>query len=155
MKNNYAKAYTEVLEILSYFSKEEYSKIPKEKIKYFKDNMDKDYIYTINPKIDLSLQDISNEANAILISLFRDYFASEEQKEKLTELLNENQVKVEERNELKKKQNYSTNIFENRTKSNQTEEADEEVEITVYKESLFDKISEWMKQLFSKIKHSN
>ena len=28
MTNNYAKAYTEVLEILSHFSDEEYSKIP-------------------------------------------------------------------------------------------------------------------------------
>lgn len=32
MLNNYAKAYTEVLEILSHFSEEEFSKIPKEKL---------------------------------------------------------------------------------------------------------------------------
>ena len=56
MNSNYAKAYTEVLEILNYLSKEEYSKIPEEKIRYFKENMDKDYIFTVNPRIDLSLQ---------------------------------------------------------------------------------------------------
>ena len=33
--NLYAKAYTEVLEIISYFSKEEYSKIPSEKIEFY------------------------------------------------------------------------------------------------------------------------
>ena len=32
MTNTYAKAYTEVLEILKYFPHEEYLKIPKEKI---------------------------------------------------------------------------------------------------------------------------
>ena len=69
MTNTYARAYTEVLEILNYLSKEEYSKIPEEKIRYFKENMDKDYIFTVNPRIDLSLQKISKETNAILISL--------------------------------------------------------------------------------------
>ena len=44
-----------------------------------------------NPEIDLSVQYISNEANAILVSLFRDYFASENQKIKLINLLNKNQ----------------------------------------------------------------
>ena len=31
MNNKYAKAYTEVLEILRHFTEEEYSRIPKEK----------------------------------------------------------------------------------------------------------------------------
>ena len=48
MINTYAKAYTEVLEILKYFSEEEYSKIPQEKIEFYKNNMDKNYNYNIN-----------------------------------------------------------------------------------------------------------
>ena len=44
MNNNYSKAYTEVLEIIKYFPEEEYSKIPKEKIDFYKKNMDKNYI---------------------------------------------------------------------------------------------------------------
>lgn len=95
MTNTYAKAYTEVLEILKYFSVEEYSKIPQEKIAFYKNNMDKNYNYSINPNIDLSKQYISKEANAILISLFRDYFATENQKEMLNNLLNQNQEKLE------------------------------------------------------------
>ena len=42
--------------------------------------MDQNYIFTINPEIDLSEQNISPEANAIIINLFTDYFATEEQK---------------------------------------------------------------------------
>lgn len=95
MTNTYARAYTEVIEILSYFSKEEYNKIPEEKISFYKKHMDKDYIYSINPEIDVSKQEISKEANAILISLFRDYFATEKQLQTLNSLLNQNQEKLE------------------------------------------------------------
>ena len=62
MINTYAKAYTEVLEILKHQSTEEYSKIPQEKIDFYKNNMDKTYNYIINPNIELSKQNISKEA---------------------------------------------------------------------------------------------
>lgn len=104
----YKRAYTEVLEILNHFSEEEYCKIPKEKIDFYKENMDKDYIYSINPKLELSKQYISKEANAILISLFRDYFATEKQKKVLKNLLNQNQERLEQA----KRERYSAdNIF--------------------------------------------
>ena len=108
MINTYAKAYTEVLEILKYFSEEEYSKIPQEKINFYKNNMDKNYNYNINPNIDLSKQYISKEANAILITLFRDYFATESQKKTLNNLLNQNQNKLEN---IRIEKYNSNNIF--------------------------------------------
>ena len=55
---NYAKAYTEVLELLRYLPIEEYSKIPEEKINRFKENMDKYYEYKIDPNTELSKQNI-------------------------------------------------------------------------------------------------
>ena len=53
INNIYAKAYTEVLEVLKYFPEEEYKKIPIEKINFYKRNMDKNYKFTINPEKDL------------------------------------------------------------------------------------------------------
>ena len=145
MINNYAKAYTEVLEILSYFSKEEYSKIPEEKIKYFKKNMDKDYIYTINPEIDLSLQKISNETNAILISLFRDYFANESQRKMLTELLNKNQEKA---NKAKREKYNPDDIFNKKQKETiNTNIKNTKLKIVECKESLFSKFTKFIKRL--------
>ena len=47
------KAYTEVLEILNHLKTEEYCKIPKEKIEFYKKNMAKDYTYNFNPKLEL------------------------------------------------------------------------------------------------------
>ena len=96
MTNAYTRAYTEVLEILSHFSKEEYAKIPTKKIEFYRSNMDKKYNYKINPEVNLAEQEISKEANAILITLFRDYFASEKQNIALKKLLNQNQLKEEQ-----------------------------------------------------------
>ena len=58
INSTYSRAYTEVLEIIKYFPEEEYSKIPKEKIEFYKNNMDKNYDFSINPEIDLSEQNI-------------------------------------------------------------------------------------------------
>ena len=147
MISNYAKAYTEVLEILSYLPKEEYSKIPEEKIKYFKENMDKDYIYTINPEIDLSVQYISNEANAILVSLFRAYFASENQKIKLINLLNKNQ---EKENEAKREKYNPDNMFNKKNTENiDNNIKDSKLEILECKESVFSKFTKFIKRLLN------
>jgi len=108
MISKYRRAYTEVLECLNYLPENEYAKIPKEKIDFYKENMDKDYKFFIDPKIDLAKQNISEEANAILISLFRDYFASERQKGVLEKILDKNQEMLEQM----KREKYSVdNIF--------------------------------------------
>ncbi len=145
MTNIYAKAYTEVLEILNHFSKEEYAKIPIEKIEFYKTNMDKDYHYTINPKVDLSKQYISKEANAILISLFRNYFANEKQKLILENILNQNQLKLEKE---KKEQYSSDNIFKN--KGGEFVETSINNSLVEYKKSLFSKILDKIKRIFNK-----
>ena len=49
--------------------------------------MDKNYNFKINPEIDLAEQNISKEANAIIVNLFTDYYATEEQKVKIKEIL--------------------------------------------------------------------
>ncbi len=145
MSNKYAKAYTEVLEVLNYFSDEEYSKIPEEKIKYFKDNMDKDYIFTINPEMNLSLQNISIEANAILIVLFRDYFATEEQKKTLIKLLNKNQEKTDE---IKRAKYNPNNVFNKKNTEKYKDIKNNESEMVEYKETFINRFISFIKGLF-------
>lgn len=111
MTNIYKKAYTEVLEILSHLPEEEYYKIPKEKIDFYKDHMDKTYIFKINPQLELSKQAISKQANAILISLFIDYFATDKQKKILKNLLYQNQERLEQDKRVIYNDN---NIFKNK-----------------------------------------
>jgi hypothetical protein len=157
MTSTYAKAYTEVLEIIKYFSKEEYNKIPTEKINFYKNNKDKDYIYKINPQEELSKQNISREANAILITLFRDYFATEIQKKTLTSLLNQNQKKLEEirreeynPDKLFKKQQSNISKEQNNRIENKIEKAIEEKSLVKIEEKWYKKIILFFKNILKK-----
>lgn len=79
----YANAYSEVLEILKFISKEDYEKIPASKIELFKLNSNKEYKFTYNPEKTLDEQNVSKRAKAIIGILFRDYWATEIQREKI------------------------------------------------------------------------
>lgn len=150
MINTYAKAYTEVLEILKYFSEEEYSKIPQEKIDFYKNNMDKNYNYNINPNIDLSKQYISKEANAILITLFRDYFATESQKKTLNNLLNQNQNKLEN---IRREKYNSNNIFSKNYRNIDIEDKENKQELALIEINdmkWYKKIWKFIKELLRK-----
>lgn len=149
ISNAYAKAYTEVLEIIKYFPEEEYNKIPVEKIEFYKNNMDKDYNFTINPEIDLSEQNISSEANAVIVNLFTDYYATEEQKVKIKNILDINQQKEEQ----EKREKYNPdNIFKKQHQENKIDEKNiqNEVALVEYKESIFKKIINKIKSIFHK-----
>lgn len=143
----YAKAYTEVLEIIKHFPEGEYNKIPKEKIEFYKDNKDNDYVFVINPEIDLSEQNISPEANAIIVNLFRDYFATEEQKVKIKEILDLNQKKEE----LEKREKYNPDdIFKNKREIKNEEQTEEKSLTLVQEEKWYQKIFNLIKGLFRK-----
>lgn len=147
MNNKYAKAYTEVIEIISHFSDEEYSRIPKEKIEYYEENRDKNYIFKLEPNVDLSEQNISREANAILVSLYRDYFASETEKQKINTVLNINQQKLEE----EKREKYNPEkLFENNKEDNKEEVKEELALIEVKNENWYEKILMFLQRLFKK-----
>lgn len=91
----YANAYTQVLEILKYIPVEDYNKISKNKIELFETNANNDYHFTYSPEKSLSEQNVSKIAKGIIAILFRDYWATDIQKEKII-----------------KKQNYDRHILE-------------------------------------------
>ena len=76
----YANAYTEVLDILKYISKEDYEKIPKSKIKVFEENSNKNYSFTYDENKTLDEQNVSETAKMIIAILYRDYWATKEQR---------------------------------------------------------------------------
>ena len=89
---NYSKAYTEVLEILTYLPEEEQKKIPVERIEFYFENRDKEYDFHYDENIPFDEQKVLPETQAIIVTLFRDYFATNEQKEKLEEILKHNEI---------------------------------------------------------------
>ena len=151
MISKYRKAYTEVIEIIKYFPNEEYAKIPLEKINYYKENMDKNYNFQINPNIELEKQNISKEASAILVTLFNDYFATDRQKEVLKNLLEQNQQKLEIR---KYKEYNPRNLFKQSTIKHQNKETLQgnktENSLVEIKESFFTKFINFIKNIFKR-----
>lgn len=147
----YKRAYTEVIEIIKYFPNEEYAKIPLEKINYYKENMDKDYNFKINPNIELEKQNISREANAILVTLFNDYFATDRQKEILNNLLKQNQQILEE---LKQEKYNPSNLFmQSKTQQQNTvtiQENNSENSLIGIKENFFTKFINFIKNIFKR-----
>lgn len=109
----YANAYSEVLEILKYVSKEDYEKIPNSKIELFETNHNKEYVFKYNPNKTLDEQNVSKTAKAIIAILFRDYWATEIQKEKIINKQNYDRMKLEEE---KRTRYNSDNLFKNNEK---------------------------------------
>ena len=128
----YANAYSEVLEILKYISKEDYEKIPNSKIELFETNYNKDYIFKYNPNKTLDEQNVSKTAKAIIAILFRDYWATEIQKEKIISKQNYDRMKLEE--ERKARYN-SNNLFKNNEKRIIMDNTEKEEELALIETS--------------------
>ena len=79
------------------------------------DNRDNNYNFKYDDTIPFEENNIMFETKVIFVSLFKDYFATEKQKEKLEEVLKNNETKRQEL--LKEKYSYE-NLFKN---SNNTE----------------------------------
>ena len=137
----YANAYKEVIEILKHVSKEDYDKIPEEKINLFETNANKDYSFTYDINKTLDEQNVSKKAKTIIAILFRDYWATDIQREK---------IKAKEQydrriNEQKSREIYNPdNIFKKTEKIENNTTPAEEKKIIPYKES-------FIKKLFNKI----
>lgn len=146
----YANAYSEVLEILKYISKEDYEKIPNSKIELFESNHNEDYIFKYNPNKTLDEQNVSKTAKAIIAILFRDYWATEIQKEKIINKQNYDRMKLEE----EKKRRYNLdNLFKNNEKKiimNNTEEEEELALIETNDIKWYEKVWRFLTKSFRK-----
>lgn len=87
MISDYGKACTEVIEILKLLPKYQYEKIPQKEIDYYIKNSDKEYNFKLNPDLPLSEQKILRTTYTILVTIWRDYFISDEKKNILNDIL--------------------------------------------------------------------
>lgn len=145
--NNYNNAFTEVYTILDYLDEEELKKIPSEVLEVIASNRNLEYEYQIDEDVELKECQMLPETKAILFNLFRDYLSTPEQKEKIIRV----QAEERKRNELKKQEKYSTDVFANRIQEIE-KKAEETVELIEYKESIFKKILDKIKSFFKRNK---
>ena len=106
----YANAYTEVLDILKYISKEDYEKIPKSKIKVFEENSNKNYNFIYDENKTLDEQNVSEITKVIIAILFRDYWATKEQRYII--IKKQQEIKDQKQKELMAKFEQNKNISE-------------------------------------------
>lgn len=136
----YANAYSEVLEILKYISKEEYNKIPKSLIEVYEKNANKNHYFNYNPSKTLEEQNASTITKCVIAILFRDYWATETQREEIIKKQKYKRSLIEE----EKRTRYNVdNIFKNK------ERIEDNNKLTIiHKEKWYTKIVRWVRKLF-------
>ena len=146
MKNNTKDAYVEVLSIIDLLEENQRSKIPKKLKDFFEKNKNQNYQANIVPDIPLEEQDLLQETIDILAMLKLNYWCTNEEKEELLDLLNENEKKYQE--QLLEKYN-PDNLFKRREET-KVVLSEEESLIEYKKYTLFDKIKIFIKNIFRK-----
>lgn len=131
----YRNAFKEVDEILKYTDIDLVNKIPKKFINFLRANMNNDYEFNVQEGLHLNKQNLSEEANNILALIYRDYWATEEEKE---------EFRKKDEEERKLNEEKLKHIFD-RKDNEQIEEKKNNQLIKIEHES-------FIKRLFSKIK---
>ena len=144
----YSEAATEVLTILEHTEIEKVNKIPKNFIKFLKENSSKTYKPDFDFSKPINELNLKQKTQSILAIIYLKYWANEEEKKAFKKRIKENEEKYQQ--ELKKQ--YSTDNlfktkkgiienFENQTQKNLLPE--------VKKENFIQKIINKMKKIFS------
>ena len=131
---------------------EDYNKIPKSEIELFEAYADNNYTFNYDTSKTLEEQNVSDITKAIIILLFRDYWATEIQRKKIIAKQNYDRMKLEE----KKKEKYNAHIFQDRNNDKQKINIEDTKEIILveYKESIFKRIINKIKTIFDKQKEA-
>lgn len=142
MENLNKRAVSEVIQILNHTEKEIIERIPEKFIKFLFDNADNEY----EPNIDFFDENwensIDEDAKALLAIIYRDYIASDNER---NELLEEERKENAKQEELLREKYNPDNLFKNNQK---TEEQKDFVSNTQLEEI---KEISWYKRLFKKI----
>lgn len=140
----------QVLTVLAFFEKSILKKIPSKafiNLNNLAADSKKDYY--IDKRKDLLGQNISEEAKDLIALLYYTYIADGNEKNELLEIWNQNEKEYQD--SLKEKYNVD-NLFEKRKKESieNAEEVTSEVSLVEYKETLFKKIINKIKNILKK-----
>lgn len=145
MENSYQCAYVEIIEILKRVPREMVNKIPKERIKFWKAKKDKEYVFEYDESKSLREQNIMRETEIIYANIFKEYWATEEDKAKI---LQKEQLELQKIEDLKCS---GEELFKNKEQVEETNENNvQEVGITVVEKKWYDKFFSFFKRIFKK-----
>lgn len=110
-QKDYAKSYTELIEILKYFPKSDLAKIPKNIILKYIKYRDTNYTFSYNPNLNLKSQNVSKLAQILVANLYIDYFTTKNENENIKNEDYQELLKLEK--QMQEKYNIN-NIFKKR-----------------------------------------
>lgn len=132
----YARSYTEILEIFKYIPENLIKKIPESMIKRFYQNMDKNHFFLYDIKKNFEEQKISHLTTIIFANLYINYWASEKDKNRINEY--DKKILIEKEQEKLKK--YNPNEIFNRRNEINNKTKEEKSLIEIENKSFFRKI---------------
>ena len=142
MDELYKNGLAEVDMILNYADEESINMIPKSLLKFIEENKS-NYTPKIDPNKNLNEQDLLYETKVILSVLYRDYWASEDERKQLLKSEKQELIKIENRKQ--EKYNYN-NLF--KKNKNERKEDLQEIKSLVVRENLLKKILNKIKRIF-------
>ena len=153
VNNKYGIAYSEILEILKHIPIEDYNKIPKSEIELFKAYADDNYTFTYDTTKTLAEQNVSDITKGLIILLFRDYWATEIQRNKIIAKQNYDRIKLEEEKEAKYN-SYKALYHNYKNSSVNNEKINQESALIELKNmKWYEKIWKSIKKFFSKMEN--
>lgn len=148
MEDTYEKACTEFIQLLRFFPRESVEKIPEKKLQLYINKMDRSYYYEVDINKSFEEQNMSEKTKAIFANIFRDYWATDYQRERIEAKEKYDREQIE--NEKYEKYN-PNDIFKNKNKVEIKDEVNlNSVAMIEYKESIFKKIMNKIKDTFKR-----
>lgn len=145
---SYIKAYTEVNCLLEYLPQSYIDKLPKKLIELIQNQSNEQYNINIDTNKSLLEQEFSQKTKDLIAVIKYNYWSTDEEKQQLKQIFYENENKYQK--ELLEKYN-PNDIFkkkESKTEMPQQEVIENNVQMVVYKESIFTRFFNKIKNLF-------
>lgn len=145
-------AYTEVCAVLNNMDQSDVAKIPSDILAYYKNNSDKSYNFQLDKYKPFNQQKLSYTAEVVLAILFRDYWATPEQRNRIVQKEKYDLKKIEEEKRKKYDPNFlslNTNNTNNKVINSNKEKEQSQSLALIKEEKWYNKILNYFKRFFN------
>ena len=147
----YLNSLSELSEIIKNLGEKIRAKIPNDVIDYIENNKSQTYKWSYNPDLPLDEQNMLPETEELLTAIYRDYICTDAEKEKVDEVLvdNENYIEESNRNVIENEKSVNVDTIAQNYKVREDNSISNSPAI-VEKQNFFVKIINKIKSIFSK-----
>ena len=149
---SYIKAYTEVNCLLEYLPQSYIDKLPKKLIELIKEQSDKQYYISIDTNKSLLEQNFSQKTKDLIAVIKYNYWSTDEERQQLKKIFYENENKYQK--ELLEKYNPNDIFKKKESKTDISDNIEPNLQMVEYKENIFIRLFNKIKNIFRKNKGS-